>query len=88
MKYTKIWANGTKKVDDDDDDKVIPWIAFEQVERSKMKAGKIWNSYVGDFKIENPTVPWWNFVRRYYRTRANIRRSWIQTIHKAKIHST
>jgi hypothetical protein len=25
MKYSKIWANGRKKVDDDDE--VIPWIA-------------------------------------------------------------
>ena len=55
-KYSKIWANGTKKVDDDDE--VIPWIASSKSsDQKKQKYLKIVYiiivSFACPFCIEN-----------------------------------
>ena len=36
-KYSKIWANGRKKVSDDNNCKVIPWIALSKSSDQKRK---------------------------------------------------
>ena len=47
-KYSKIWQNGTKKVDD----KVIPWIAASKSSDQKLKKTKKKNKTTADYIVE------------------------------------